>query len=193
MTKDTGIVSIHGKEYQTVAYRIKTFWTDHADYSIETEILHADTICVRMKAVIRDKEGKIRATGHSEEVRTSTAINKTSAVENAETSAIGRALACLGLGGTEFATADEVAHAITEKAEYPQMKTKTVSKEPLCPKCSGKMWDNRLKKASGAMKETAPDYKCKDKLCDGVYWPGQWPPKEVEPDFLEIEGDIEPF
>jgi AmiR/NasT family two-component response regulator len=40
-------------------------------------------------------------------------VNATSALENAETSAIGRALASLGLGGTEFASADEVARALS--------------------------------------------------------------------------------
>lgn len=49
-----------------------------------------------------------------------------------------------------------------------------------CPKCQGAMWDNRPKKASGQMKDTAPDFKCRDKECGGTYWPGQWPPKPLE-------------
>jgi hypothetical protein len=68
-----------------------------------------------MKATISDEKGRVIATGHAEEVRASSQINKTSALENAETSAIGRALAALGMAGTEFASADEVAQAIKQQ------------------------------------------------------------------------------
>ena len=40
---------------------------------------------------------------------------------------------------------------------------------PACPKCSGRMWDNRASKRS----PKAPDFKCRDRSCDGVLWPGQ--------------------
>ena len=49
------------------------------------------------------------ATGYAEEVRAASKINATSALENAETSAIGRCLSALGFGGQEYASADEVA------------------------------------------------------------------------------------
>lgn len=52
----------------------------------------------------------------------------------------------------------------------------SVHGDPTCPKCDGPMWDNRQSKKN----VKAPDYKCKDKACDGVLWPGQWPPKEVQ-------------
>jgi len=42
--------------------------------------------------------------------------------------------------------------------------------DPVCPTCSGKMWDNRPKKASGEMNPKAPDFKCRDKACQGVIW-----------------------
>lgn len=115
--KDTGIVNIHGKQYQTVAYRIQQFWERHPEWSIWTEVLHRDESCVMVKSIIRDEKGTVRATGHAEEYRSSSQINKTSALENAETSSLGRALAAAGLlGGGEFASADEVAHAISGKA-----------------------------------------------------------------------------
>ena len=38
---------------------------------------------------------------------------------------------------------------------------------PSCPKCGGRMWDNRLSKRN----PKAPDYKCRDRSCDGVIWP----------------------
>jgi hypothetical protein len=113
--KDSGVVNIHGKEYQTVALRVKNFREKHSAYSLTTEIVSRDAECVVMRAVISDDQGRVISTGHSEERRGSTQINKTSALENAETSAIGRALAAFGLGGTEFATADEVANAIGQQ------------------------------------------------------------------------------
>ena len=41
------------------------------------------------------------------------------------------------------------------------------SNEPSCPKCGGRVWDNRLTKRN----PKAPDYKCRDRSCDGVIWP----------------------
>jgi hypothetical protein len=112
---DTGKVNIHGKEYLTVAYRVQSFKQTFPLHSIETEIIQRDHDWVVMKAIIKNEQGRVMATGHSEEYREGSTINKTSALENSETSAIGRALAAFGLGGTEFASADEVAHAITKK------------------------------------------------------------------------------
>jgi hypothetical protein len=51
------------------------------------------------------------------------------------------------------------------------------SDEPSCPKCGGRMWDNRLTKRN----PKAPDYKCRDRSCDGVIWP----PKAAKPDTSE--------
>jgi len=115
-SKDTGIVNIHGKQYSTVAKRVQDFRGDlGTTFSITTELISADDQVVIMKASISDTEGRVIATGHAEESRTSSQINRTSALENAETSAIGRALAAFGLAGTEFASADEVANAIHQQ------------------------------------------------------------------------------
>jgi hypothetical protein len=43
--------------------------------------------------------------------------------------------------------------------------------EPSCPKCGGRMWDNRLSKRN----PKAPDYKCRSRSCDGVIWPSRNP------------------
>ena len=40
---------------------------------------------------------------------------------------------------------------------------------PGCPKCGGPMWDNRADKRSAK----APDFRCRDRACDGRIWPGQ--------------------
>ena len=116
---DTGVVNIHGKEYKTVALRVNEFHIDYTNHkcSIETEIIERTAVQVCMVARIVDEAGRVRATGHAEEFRKSGMINKTSALENAETSAIGRALAAFGYGGSEFASANEVRGAITQQNE----------------------------------------------------------------------------
>ena len=111
----SGIVKIHGKEYQLVSYRVNEFRKNYKNWTIETEILHRDKEEVVVKATIKDDQNRVIATGHSEEKRASSMINKTSALENAETSCIGRALAAFGMGGTEFASAEEVANAILQQ------------------------------------------------------------------------------
>ena len=115
--KDTGVVNIHGKEYKTVAKRVDEFRKAHeTDLSIITSLVDRDEDTVVMKAEIIDKDGRTIATGYAEEYRTASQINRTSALENCETSAIGRALANFGLGGGEYASADEVANAINQQA-----------------------------------------------------------------------------
>ena len=109
-------VKIHGKEYRTVAERVSLFHDENKDAvkSIRTKILFNQADKVVMKATI-EIVGEGVYTGHAEETYGSSTINKTSALENCETSAIGRALASAGLGGSEFASADEVANAIANQ------------------------------------------------------------------------------
>jgi hypothetical protein len=109
-----GTVKIHGKEYKTVALRIQEFREKHPDFTIQTELVEANDMLVVMKATI-SMGPQVIATGYAEEVRTASKINRTSALENAETSAVGRALAFFGLGGSEIASADEVANAISQQ------------------------------------------------------------------------------
>ena len=113
---NTGIVNIRGKEYQTVALRVQKFREAHPGWSLTSEVLFRDADCVVMKSIIADETGRVLATGHAEEYRKSSQINGTSALENAETSAHGRCLAALGLGGTEFASANEVQNAIQQQS-----------------------------------------------------------------------------
>lgn len=110
-------VKIHNKEYTTVSERIDSFRKENGkEFSLESEIVSNGDV-VLMKAYIRDTDGKTIATGHAEEVRGSTNINRTSALENCETSAWGRALAALGYGGEQVASANEVSDAIVNQAK----------------------------------------------------------------------------
>lgn len=113
---NTGIVNIRGKEYQTVALRVQKFREVHPDWSIITALVSRDSETVVMLASVMDNQNRIIATGHAEEFRNASQINSTSALENCETSAIGRALAAAGFGGTEFASANEVQNAIHQQS-----------------------------------------------------------------------------
>lgn len=115
-----GIVKIHGKEYKTVALRVAEFRQNDEtkSYGLVTEVMQIDESKVMMRCTVFDPQGRALATGHAEEWRSASKINRTSALENAETSAIGRALASLGLGGTEFASANEVIHAIEKQETF---------------------------------------------------------------------------
>ena len=117
--KSKGEVEIHGSTYLTVARRVDDFRKseEFKGWSIETELVSAEDSMVVMKSTIRDSDGKVAATGYAEEDRSFGKINKTSALENCETSAGGRALAFLGLGGSEIASADEVAGAINQQKQ----------------------------------------------------------------------------
>ena len=117
MSSNTGIVNIRGKEYQTVALRVQKFRETHPTWSITTHIEDRTEDYVVMAAEIRNEEERLIATGHAEEFRKASQINGTSALENCETSAIGRALALAGFGGTEFASANEVQNAIHQQAK----------------------------------------------------------------------------
>lgn len=117
MTKDDGVVNIHGKQYLTVARRINDFRQAHPEYGVHTEILSIDDATVVCRAVITDGEGRQISSGIAEEHRRASKINSTSAVENCETSAVGRALAFFGMAGTEIASADEVAGAINQQKQ----------------------------------------------------------------------------
>lgn len=116
MAKDTGKISIHGKEYKTVALRVNEIRGELGyTVGITTEIIEATAEIVIMKAAVTDKEGFVIGTGYAEEKRNSSMINKTSALENCETSAIGRALAACGYAGTEYASVNEVENAIHQQ------------------------------------------------------------------------------
>ena len=115
-------VLIHNKEYHTVAERIgllnEMLGKREKEYSLNTELISWENGVVIMKATLTliNGESVLTYTGHAYEKEDSSQINKTSALENCETSAIGRALSSAGFGGgNEFASADEVQNAIHQQ------------------------------------------------------------------------------
>ena len=114
-------IDINGKSYTQVASRIVIFRKYFPEYSVVTNILHDDEYRVVVQTKITSPNGIIIATGLAEEFRRdNNPINTTSALENAETSSIGRALACLSLGGSEYASANEVENAISLQEQIKQ-------------------------------------------------------------------------
>jgi len=106
-------VNIFGKEYKTVAERLDELYKSGKEYSLNTELISWEDGIVIMKATLQIGENTY--TGHAYEVEGSTQINNTSALENCETSCIGRSLASAGMGGSEFASADELANALGQQ------------------------------------------------------------------------------
>lgn len=107
--------NIKGKDYVEVNTRVQYF-REHPDYegwSMITKIIELSEKRAVFQAVITDSNDRIRATGLAYEDANSTYINKTSYVENCETSAWGRALGNLGIGiSTSIASKEEVENAI---------------------------------------------------------------------------------
>ena len=109
-------INIKGKEYVTVNERIKAFRNTYKDYSLVTDIIEmSDNHCV-MKASILDPQGKVVATGYARETVSKSPINKFAFVENAETSAWGRALGNFGIGvDTSICSAEELLQKISQE------------------------------------------------------------------------------
>lgn len=120
-------LDIKGKDYIPVNERIKAFRFIYPRGQILTEIIGLENGICTMKAEVYDDNGKLLATGHAQEKETSSFINKTSFIENCETSCIGRALGSLGIGlDNGFASYEEVANAKVQQAEIDR---KTINKD----------------------------------------------------------------
>lgn len=109
-------VDIKGKDYVMVNERIKYFRENYKDWSLETEIIELTEERAVFKAIIKDDKCRIIATGLAYENQSSGFINKTSYIENCETSAWGRALGNMAIGiDASMASADEVSNAIGQQ------------------------------------------------------------------------------
>lgn len=124
-------IDIKGEEYVTVNERLRYFRTAYPEYRLTTEICGTGNDWITMVARISDASGNVVATGHAHEEKQSSFINKTSYVENCETSAWGRALANFGIGiDAEVCSADELANALMNQGgkKEPPRKAEASSK-----------------------------------------------------------------
>ena len=151
---DGQTISIHGKSYATVSLRIgvarRVLGTA---LDIVTKIVSIDANTVVMQADVY-VDGKHVSTGHAEEKRTASKINQTSALENCETSATGRALAFLGFISDGIASAEEVSAAIMQQDQKIQASLKEL--EAVSHKGSYTEWLSKNKAMLGELKIKNP-------------------------------------
>ena len=126
-------IDFQGKKYVLVADRIKYFNDTYKNGCIQTKIVKDEGNIIQFQAIVVPdvKDGNRAFTGHSEEIRGIGFVNKTSAVENAETSAIGRALAMLGIGIIDsVASMDEINIAKGKEVKLAQINTEVKVNKP---------------------------------------------------------------
>lgn len=116
VNKEIKTVGIFKKDYALVASRVLAFRKLYPMGTISTDIVSLnDGMCV-IKASVLDDQGKVLSTGIAYENEGSSQINKTSYIENCETSAVGRALGFLGLGiDTSICSAEELTNAAIQQ------------------------------------------------------------------------------
>jgi len=155
---------IKGKDYVEVNQRILAFWELYPNGKITTEIINLVNGTVTMRATVYDGN-TILVTGHAQEKESSSFINKTSFIENCETSAIGRALGILGIGATSsIASAEEVINAIgnQKKSKLVLSNEEQKFENPLNPKLI-----TEAKALNIQLEKLAVYYKCEiDELTD---------------------------
>ena len=112
--------------YETVAQRLVRWWREYPDGRIITSIHHYDGSTIIMRAECYNNDDRLIATGYAEEVFGNSPVNKTSFLENCETSAIGRAISNSRIGHTG------------ERASSTEMeKVNRVNSEPARPDSHG--------------------------------------------------------
>jgi len=204
-------------EYDQVEDRLKKFWKDNPNGRINTKITHVSEDlqnAIHKCEVYKDIEDQYPvATGIAQDQHGAVGANKTSWIENGETSAIGRALANWIYAAkkrpsvTEMQKVENLSDSQVTKSKAEtgnsnsytpppsvQEKIKDAPKlddkdtkaaleeigvevtekvvvtngtmQPRCLSCNSELWDNRIDKASGKIKDTYPDWKCKNKECD---------------------------
>ena len=151
--------NIQGTPYVEVNERLKHFRSTYIGYSLISEVVDINDTSITIKATIFDDKQNPIASGIAQEVKGSSFINKTSHVENCETSAWGRALGNLGIGiDTAVASYNEVANAklnssnsVEDKGNAKSTKTKmtkgnyaVMKKSAENHRKNGKTWDEIL-------------------------------------------------
>ena len=177
--------------YETVADRLERFWTDNPAGRILTDLVYQDDRRFVVKCFVwRGPNTKPMlipegatyidipvdraapdATGYAEELVGATPVNKTSALENCETSAIGRALANLGYApkGQRPSREEMVKVASRGTEQIDEARTWT-DRDKVCPACDSKVYDNRDKNRErvGQGKKPMPAFKCSNRSCSAA-------------------------
>lgn len=164
--------NIKGKQYVDVNERIKYFREsgEYKGWSLTSDVYHLDADSCVIKASVLNDKGEIVATGFAQEDKSSSYINKTSYVENCETSAWGRALANLGIGiDTSIASSNEVTMAIA-KDKLPEKKADKSATEskPTLKTLTKEVKEKMIQAVADGKKEAVEkalaNYKCTAKV-----------------------------
>ena len=130
---DEAKVNIRGKLYAEVHTRVQAFREAYGENGRIISTIHvadeAKVLAETSVSVFVEGSWRVIANDFAEEFRGEGMVNKTSAVENCMTSSIGRALSACGLSGGNYASFDEVDHAINDKAEAPKPTEKPTTKK----------------------------------------------------------------
>ncbi len=123
---------IKDKDYATVNERIRVFRMLYPNGAITTEITYLENGMCVIKASAFDDNGKILGVGHAYEKEGNGFINKTSYIENCETSAVGRALGMIGIGiSVSMASYEEVANAQLQQSEQEAIENSIITEAEL--------------------------------------------------------------
>jgi len=180
-------IKIQGKNYVLVSDRIIYFNEQYPKGCIITEVITNDLkISAIAKVYPEGLEGRY-FTGHSQEVEGSSFINKTSAIENAETSAVGRALAMMGIGVIDsIASVDEINKANNRAIKYDKAPIEPEKRNPIlkqfkveggkCPDCETGVFK---KAVSGTI------------YCSNKCWlPENAHLRKVKEDVIDVDDDM---
>lgn len=122
-------IKLKDKEYSMVSSRLEIFRKHFGfKYGIIEEILVDDgkRVVTKTSIIDRDNPETPIGVGHAEEIRGSSKVNQTSAIENCMTSSLGRALAtAAALHGGEMASVNEIEKANNNKKNIEEKQTKT--------------------------------------------------------------------
>jgi hypothetical protein len=134
-------IKIKGRDYITVNERLKHFRLDdtYKGWNIIEDVAEINSNEIIVTVTIVDADGMLRSKASSQEYRDSSMINKTSFLENAATSALGRALGYLGIGiDTSIASAEEMNSSLNRE-QY-------IKKVEQVPLKNRKLTDDQLEK-----------------------------------------------
>ena len=166
------------EDYETVEDRLRRFWAKYPDGAIQTDMLNTDSDRERKQWIVQAwvyrHRDDIRAigTGLAFEVDGGMGANQTAALENAETSAIGRALANCGFSGNKRASREEMAKANRGNVTELKPNWEAIVRPPIDPTKAtttdqlNEMWAEAV--ATGQSKQLQTAFtKRKKELADG--------------------------
>lgn len=151
--------NIKGKDYAEVNQRIKAFRMIFPDGFITTEIVSIENGMCIMRATVGTETATgtiVLGTGTAYERENASTINKTSYIENCETSAVGRALGMAGFGiDVSVASAEEVKNAIAqqEAQSEPEQQKAQPQQEPQAQQAPATIDETKIAALTAKMQE----------------------------------------